>query len=112
LVAWARQFPSALGLADFDLRGSPPVYKAAALPIELRQRPLKGKGTLSDRGSGANLNWKTTSDIGLFRAPDGAHVFDVICQAAQAGDEGAFAALLRPVVASPYRRAEGKFHCH
>jgi len=32
-------------LADFDLRGRPPVYKTAALPIELRRRPLKGKGT-------------------------------------------------------------------
>jgi hypothetical protein len=44
-------------LADFDLRDRPPVYKTAALPIELRRRPLKGKGTLSvtdvDRASGA-----------------------------------------------------------
>src|ERR1700694_1335871 len=31
---------------DFDLRGSPPVYKTAALPIELGRRPLKGSGTL------------------------------------------------------------------
>src|SRR5450759_5855465 len=27
--------------ADFDLRDRPPVYKTAALPIELRRRPLK-----------------------------------------------------------------------
>ena len=37
-------------LADFDLSDRPPVYKTAALPIELRRRLPKGYGTLFARG--------------------------------------------------------------
>ena len=37
--------------ADFDLRGRPPVYKTAALPIELRRRSPEGIASLNPTDS-------------------------------------------------------------
>jgi hypothetical protein len=43
--------------------GAPPDYKTAALPIELRRRPLKGKETLLPGGQGPLLTLGVPTQI-------------------------------------------------